>query len=110
VRKLLTPLLETGLIVSTAGRDGGISLAHPPDAITIAAIYQASTGLGPFWSPRENIPHRCIVSCNFNNFFADLAAAADRAVRSELAEQTLADALNDLRARERLRSRRRRTD
>ncbi|MFB9266604.1 Rrf2 family transcriptional regulator [Bradyrhizobium erythrophlei] len=81
VRKLLTPLIKAGVIASSSGRDGGMSLAHRPE--DIAAIYDASTGSGLLWPSRADIPHRCLVSSNFDNFFSDLATAADRAMREE---------------------------
>lgn len=107
VRKLLAPLLKEGLIASAAGRDGGLSLGRPAEAITLEAIYGACAGTAPLWPSREDIKHRCLVSCNFDGFFSNLAATADRAVREELANQTLAGALNDLRRRQRERSNKR---
>jgi Rrf2 family transcriptional repressor of oqxAB len=100
VRKLLTPLIKAGLVVSAPGRDGGVSLARSSETITLAAIYDASIGSGPLWPSRSDTPHRCVVSSNFDAFFADLAATADHALRRELANQTLADGLADLRRRQ----------
>jgi Rrf2 family transcriptional regulator, repressor of oqxAB len=99
VRKLLAPLIRAGLVVSASGKEGGVSLACQPDNIPLGTIYRTASGSGPFWPIRRGIPHRCLVSCNFNDFFLDLGTAAERAVLSELAGRTLGDALRELRAR-----------
>ena len=46
VRKLLSPLADAGLVRSSFGRDGGIRLGRPADAITLREIYSAVLGEG----------------------------------------------------------------
>src|SRR5258707_14627717 len=60
VRKLIAPLIEAGLISSTMGREGGLSLGRAPEAITLFEIYRAVTGEKPLWLARTNVPHRCL--------------------------------------------------
>jgi len=96
VRKLLSPLANSGLVRSSFGRDGGIRLARPADAITLQEIYSAVLGEKSLWAPRA-VPHQCLVSSNVERYFVDLAAKADDAVLQMLEHKTLADALSELR-------------
>ena len=96
VRKLLSPLANAGLVRSSFGRDGGIRLGRPPDAITLREIYGAVLGEKSLWAPRA-VPHQCLVSSNVERYFVDLAAEADDAVLRTLEHKTLADSLSELR-------------
>src|SRR4051812_27831159 len=42
VRRMLAPLMQAGLVRSTMGRDGGVSLSVDATAITLAEIYKAT--------------------------------------------------------------------
>ena len=96
VRKLLSPLADAGLVRSSFGRDGGIRLGRPVDAITLREIYIAVLGEKSVWTPRA-VPHQCLVSSNIERYFVDLAAKADDAVLRTLEHKTLADTLSGLR-------------
>jgi Rrf2 family transcriptional regulator, repressor of oqxAB len=106
VRRLLRQLSSHGLVTSTLGKAGGVSLARQPGTITLAEIYVAATEGKPLWTARADIPHRCVVSSNIEPYFTDLAAQAEAAVRETLADKTLANVLTELRARDRRASRR----
>jgi Rrf2 family transcriptional repressor of oqxAB len=97
VRRLLVPLIQAGLVRSTMGRDGGVNLSVDAAAITLGEIYKATVGDKKLWTGRSNIPHRCLVSCNVERFFGNLADEVDESVLSLLDERTLADALLELR-------------
>ena len=97
VRKLLSPLASAGLVRSSFGRDGGIRLSRPADAITLRGIYSAVLGEKSLWAPRA-VPHQCLVSSNVERYFVDLAAKADDAVLRTLEHKTLADSLSELRS------------
>lgn len=97
VRRLLAPLIQSGLVRSTMGRDGGVSLNADATTITLAEIYAAVVGGKSLWTGRKDIPHRCLVSCNVEQFFGNLAHKVDGAVLQLLKRQTLADALLELR-------------
>jgi DNA-binding IscR family transcriptional regulator len=73
VRKLLSHLADAGLVRSSFGRDGGIRLGHPADAITLRDVYNAVLAKKSLWTPRA-VPHRCLVSSNVERYFVDLAA------------------------------------
>ena len=98
VRRLLVPLMQAGLVRSTMGRDGGVSLSVDAAAITLGEIYKATMGDKKLWTGRSDIPHRCLVSCNVEQFFGNLADEVDESVLRLLGGRTLADALLELRA------------
>ena len=93
VRRLLRQLVNAGLLVSVLGKSGGLGLARPASAISLAEVYAAATEGRPLWMPRDNIPHRCIVTSNVEAYFTELARDADEAVTGTLAKSSLADAL-----------------
>lgn len=97
VRRLLVPLMQVGLVRSTMGRDGGVSLSVDAAAITLGEIYKATMGDKRLWSGRSDIPHRCLVSCNVEQFFGKLAYEVDESVVRLLGKRTLADTLLELR-------------
>jgi Rrf2 family transcriptional regulator, repressor of oqxAB len=97
VRRLLVPLMQAGLVRSTMGRDGGVSLSVDAAAITLGEIYKATMGDKRLWTGRSDIPHRCLVSCNVERFFGNLAYEVDESVVRLLARRTLADTLLELR-------------
>ena len=98
VRRLLVPLIQAGLVRSTMGRDGGVSLSVDAAEITLGEIYKATMGDKRLWTGRSDIPHRCLVSCNVERFFGDLAGEVDESVFRLLDKQTLANALSQLRS------------
>jgi len=98
IRRLLGPLIQAGLVHSTMGRDGGVSLSADAAAITLGDIYKAIMGDKRLWTGRGDIPHRCLVSCNVERFFRTLADEVDESVSRVLGGRTLADALLELRA------------
>lgn len=98
VRRLLVPLIQAGLVRSTMGRDGGVSLSVDAAKITLGEIYKATMGDKGLWTGRSDIPHRCLVSCNVERFFGNLADEVDESVVRLLNRQTLADALLELRS------------
>jgi Rrf2 family transcriptional repressor of oqxAB len=97
VRRLLVPLIQAGLVRSTMGRDGGVSLSVDAAAITFSEIYKATMGDKRLWTGRSDIPHRCVVTRNVEGFFGNLADEVDESVVRLLGERTLADALLELR-------------
>ena len=98
VRRLLAPLIQAGLIRSTMGRDGGVSLSVDAAAITLGEIYKAIMGDRKLWTGRGDIPHRCLVSSNVERFFGSLADEVDESILGLLNARTLGDALSELRS------------
>lgn len=97
IRRLLVPLMQAGIVRSTMGRDGGVSLSVDAAAITLGEIYKATMGDKKLWTGRSDIPHRCLVTRNVEQFFGNLADEVDGSVLRLLGKQTLADALLELR-------------
>lgn len=93
VRRLLAHLGDCGLLNSTLGKGGGVSLARPAREISLAEIYAAATGGRPLWVARNDIPHRCVVTSNIEHYFTALAGEAEAAISRELSKSTLAEAL-----------------
>lgn len=96
VRRLVAPLVEAGLIDSSKGRSGGLSLGRRAEEITLLDIYAAISGDKGILAPRANIPHQCLVSSNFEIYFNDLTQEIDTAVREALQQRTLADGFTKL--------------
>jgi Rrf2 family transcriptional regulator, repressor of oqxAB len=97
VRRLLAPLVQAGLVRSTMGRDGGVSLSVDAAAITLGEIYKATLGDKRLWTGRSDIPHRCVVTRNVERFFGNLTDEVDESVVRLLGGRTLADVLSELR-------------
>ena len=91
MRRLLTALVQHGLLQSQMGRNGGVRLARRPEHITLRDIYCAAVADKKLWTPRTDIPLRCAVSRNFKAYFETLEQDADLALANFLASRTLAD-------------------
>lgn len=98
MRRLLGDLADAGLLVASKGRDGGVALAQPESDILLADIHAAVTRDKGLWRPREDIPHRCIVSTHMTDYFGKIDAEASTAARAVLQRHSLADALDEIRA------------
>jgi len=99
MRKLLTQLEKSGLIVAAEGVHGGWRLSRPPADITVLDIVDAAQGRDVLFECRE-IRGRCILwpddappraarsgVCEIHA----VMLAAERAMRAELVSHTLAD-------------------
>ncbi|MFC8075066.1 RrF2 family transcriptional regulator [Streptomyces sp. NPDC057307] len=98
VRKLMVPLVQDGLVTSIKGRSGGVRLGRPAGRITLGEIYRSSIGDKPLWAPRPEGPRECLVTNNSAEYFARLTNETETAVLGALADRTLADSLDELRA------------
>ena len=96
VRRLLSTLAQQGLLVSQLGRKGGVRLARPAEQISLAEIYRASIAGKKLWEGRTDLPHLCVVSANFEDYFDALVRTADAAVAALLEAQTLASSFAKL--------------
>jgi Rrf2 family transcriptional regulator, repressor of oqxAB len=96
VRKLLFPLIESGMVSSSHGRNGGVCLGRAPADISLRDIYQAAIGEKIIWAQRQNVPHRCIVSDNIEQCFTGIVAVTEKAIAAALAERSLAEIFTEL--------------
>ena len=99
MRKVLTQLEKSGLIVAAEGVHGGWRLARPPSEITLLQIVDAAQGDDPLFACRE-IRARCALwpddapPPGARSGVCEIHAAmlaAEAAMREELARRTLAD-------------------
>ncbi len=107
VRKLLTRLERAGLIVGGEGVRGGWRLRRPPADITVLDVADAAQGRDVLFECREirarcalwpdHAPPKAVRSgvCEIHS----VMLAAERAMRAELASQTLADVCARVRAK-----------
>ena len=108
IRKLLFPLSRDGLISPSVGKGGGLRLGRAADQITLRDVYQSVIENKAILAIRDDIPSRCRISANINEFFDTVTGEAERAMLETLQRRTIAESLADiLRLDERRRSRRR---
>ncbi|AYG63151.1 Rrf2 family transcriptional regulator [Rhizobium jaguaris] len=96
VRKLLVPLSQSGILISSAGKNGGIRLGRLASEITLHDIYSAVIFDKRLWAARDDVPCRCPVSTHIAVLFESVARRAEFAVMGALNSLTIADALRQL--------------
>ena len=89
VRKMLKELEQAGLVTIRPGRNGGVRLARPSHAITLAQIHQAIDD-GAVLAMRPGVNRRCPVSVRMPALLTPVFQAAAQAVDKTLAGVTLA--------------------
>lgn len=99
IRRVLGLLTKAGLVVTTEGAGGGASLARSPEKITLADIYRAVEEEGDIFGTPRSKPHplcpvgRCVQTITKQTYIRSFESAMQR----EMAQQTLADVLADVR-------------
>lgn len=96
--KLFTKLEKAGLVRAQEGVRGGFQLARPPEQISFLDVVDAVEGRKPLFECRE-IRRDCILYKGAEPSWETIGVcsihagmlAAERAMRAELADQTLAD-------------------
>jgi Rrf2 family transcriptional repressor of oqxAB len=96
IRKLLIPLTREGMIMATSGKGGGLHLGRTAEQITLRELYLAVMEDKRILVAREDIPTRCRISANINEFFAEVATDAETAMLDALASRNIADSLAEL--------------
>ncbi|MBO3734320.1 Rrf2 family transcriptional regulator [Glycomyces niveus] len=93
VRRSLGELRAAGLVVSRRGAGAGWSLTREPAAITVLEVHEA-LGAEPLFALHPGTPNlECPVGQGIRPVLTEVYAAADAAVRRELAGHTIADVL-----------------
>jgi len=90
------PLNRDGLVVSSIGKNGGIRLGRSADQITLCDIYRSITGDKKILVGRSNVPLRCRISTNINDFFETIACEANAAMPGILERRTVAESLAEI--------------
>lgn len=75
VRRSLAGLREAGIVASAKGHGGGWTVARPPAAISLGAVYAALGERGDLLAARDEQPPGCLI-----------AAAVDRALDGSYAK------------------------
>jgi Rrf2 family transcriptional regulator, repressor of oqxAB len=94
VRKIVTTLSKSGILISSDGVSGGIRLARPAPDIKLLEIHGSVLPEQKAWSARENIPTICSVTRNISAVSDQLSARADKAVAGVLEGVTVQDCID----------------
>lgn len=72
VRRLVSKLVEHGLVKSFRGKTGGIELARGADQITLRDIYEATTDKPLLAVSEKPAQKSCVVSCAMGKILDDV--------------------------------------
>ena len=97
VRKSLSKLAKTGLVVTTRGKSGASVLARPPRQITLLEIYRASGAPPAFAVHSYPVENRCPVSRNLKECMSGVLSEAQGSFERSLAKITVADLVREIR-------------
>lgn len=91
IRRLLSQLAQAGLTTSRMGSGGGALLARPANQITLLDVYEAVDGGREIIALHDGPNPRCPVGSTINHVLKVRIAAAEEALRRQLAQTTIAD-------------------
>lgn len=91
VRRLVSRLVEGGLILSFKGKNGGLKLAKSPREITLYDVYRHSCGK-PLFGPSDKSPVKhCPVSCSMKKLMEEVTDGVEEATAGYLSKIRLSD-------------------
>lgn len=94
VRKLVSRLVEAGLVQSFRGKGGGIKLSGTPKEITLKDIYIASLDEKPIMcTPKKAVTKECPVSCSMNDILCGIVGGIEKSTQEYLEQMNLQDLL-----------------
>lgn len=96
VRRLVAPLMQKNILVSSEGYQGGYRLGRPSSSIYLSEIYLAVTPDKKIWGTRSDIPAECFISSNMNEWSAKLSKEAEQALLDLLGEKSVEDVISEL--------------
>ncbi|MCV9962233.1 Rrf2 family transcriptional regulator [Pararhizobium sp. BT-229] len=96
VRKLIAPLMQKNILVSSEGYQGGYRLGRPADSIYLSEIYLAVTPGKKIWGTRDDLPAACFISSNMGLWSERLRDEAEGALLGVLGEKSVQDAISEL--------------
>jgi Rrf2 family protein len=98
VRRLVGRLVEGGLIQSSRGKGGGLTLARPPKDITLKEIYIASLQDKQLVClPKKSPKMSCPVSRSMADVLSEIVNGIENSTQKYLAKTTLEDLVNSIR-------------
>jgi len=105
IRRLLSQLAKAGLTTAQLGAGGGALRARPAQEITLRDVYRA-VDEGSLFALHPQVPNPdCPVGRHIQASLEGIMDDAERALESELAKRTISDLVEDVRKRERRRTR-----
>lgn len=94
VRKIVSKLVEAGLVDSFRGKGGGIRIARAPSEISLSDIYSAAVEEKCLISThRKPVMKSCPVSCCMDDILDDIVDGIETSTKSYLARMHLSDLL-----------------
>ncbi|HTO31946.1 MAG TPA: Rrf2 family transcriptional regulator [Pararhizobium sp.] len=96
VRKLIAPLMQKNILVSSEGYQGGYRLGRSAGEIYLSEIYLAVMPDKKIWATRGDIPAECFISSNMSEWSAKLGKEAEQALLGLLGEKSVEDAISEL--------------
>lgn len=104
IRRLLQVLSTAGLTTGRLGAGGGATLARPATAITLLDVHRAVGEAAMFGQHPQGPNPACLVGRHIQASLDQTTRQAERALEDVLAGQTIADLVNDVKRRDRVRS------
>ena len=98
IRRVMGSLRTSGLVESRPGVNGGWRLTKPAESITLCKVFE-SVQEENLLSMHEHPNPRCPIGGHIRDSLQDVFAEAEKALQSSLSKQTVADILEDVRAR-----------
>jgi Rrf2 family protein len=97
IRKLVSRLVDAGLVESYRGKGGGIKISKSPDQISLKDIYLASLEEKPLLcAPKKPITKACPVSCSMNDILCKVIDGMEVTTQDYLSSMTLQDLLQQV--------------
>ena len=93
VRRVLSKLSRSGLVLTTRGKSGSCALARDPKSITLLEIYKAVEAPKAFAIHHYPVQKRCPISCGITASMEKVLKAAQESMEARLKKVTLAEIL-----------------
>lgn len=77
IRRLVSKLVDAGLLLSFKGKAGGIKLAKNPKEISLRDVYVAVSDKTLIASPLKDPNKNCIVSCAMKKLMCDVISGLE---------------------------------
>ena len=94
VRKIVSRLVEAGLVESFRGKGGGVRIAKAPSEITLSCIYAAAVEEKCLVSTHKKpVLKSCPVSCSMDGILGDIVEGIESSTKTYLSRMYLSDLL-----------------
>ena len=98
IRRVMASLRESGLVESRPGVNGGWKLTKPAASITLCKVFESVQEENLISMHAHPNPH-CPIGGHIRDSLQGVFAQAEKALHSSLSKRTVADVLEDVRAR-----------